>query len=62
MTDFFEDKISERLGGKGFGKSTEIYKFEMIKGPGQRQKKHIRHKNSSILVWENLIVRLILLL
>jgi len=31
MIDFFEDKISERLGGKNFGKSTEIYKFEMIK-------------------------------
>jgi len=31
MTDFFEDKISERLGGKSFGKSTAIYKFELIK-------------------------------
>lgn len=31
MSDFFEDKISERLGGKNFGKSTEIYKFEIIK-------------------------------
>ena len=31
MTDFFEDKISERLGGKSFGKSTVIYKFELIK-------------------------------
>jgi LL-diaminopimelate aminotransferase len=29
--DFFEDKISERLGGINFGKSTEIYKFELIK-------------------------------
>jgi len=31
MSDFFEDKISERLGGKNFGKSTVIYKFELIK-------------------------------
>jgi LL-diaminopimelate aminotransferase len=31
MTDFFEDKIAERLGGKDFGKSTAIYKFELIK-------------------------------
>lgn len=31
MTDFFEDKISERLGGRNFGKSTAIYKFELIK-------------------------------
>jgi len=31
MQDFFEDKISERLGGKSFGKSTAIYKFELIK-------------------------------
>jgi LL-diaminopimelate aminotransferase len=29
--DFFEDLIAERLGGKLFGKSTEIYKFEKIK-------------------------------
>jgi LL-diaminopimelate aminotransferase len=29
--DFFENLISERLGGKNFGKSTEIYKFEKIK-------------------------------
>ncbi len=29
--DFFEDLISERLGGRSFGKSTEIYKFEKIK-------------------------------
>ena len=28
---FFDDKISERLGGINFGKSTEIYKFELIK-------------------------------
>ncbi|HSL86599.1 MAG TPA: aminotransferase class I/II-fold pyridoxal phosphate-dependent enzyme, partial [Bacteroidales bacterium] len=31
MTSFFDDKISERLGGTGFGKSTAIYKFEIIK-------------------------------
>ena len=31
MNDFFDDKISERLGGTSFGKSTVIYKFELIK-------------------------------
>jgi LL-diaminopimelate aminotransferase len=31
MSDFFDDKISERLGGINFGKSTAIYKFELIK-------------------------------
>jgi len=31
MNDFFDDKISERLGGASFGKSTVIYKFELIK-------------------------------
>jgi LL-diaminopimelate aminotransferase len=31
MENFFDDKISERLGGKNFGKSTVIYKFEIIK-------------------------------
>jgi len=31
MNSFFDDKISERLGGKNFGKSTAIYKFELIK-------------------------------
>ncbi|RPI03463.1 MAG: LL-diaminopimelate aminotransferase [Ignavibacteriae bacterium] len=29
--NFIDDKISERLGGRNFGKSTEIYKFELIK-------------------------------
>ncbi len=29
--NFFDDKISERLGGINFGKSTQIYKFELIK-------------------------------
>ena len=31
MVSFFDDKISERLGGVNFGKSTVIYKFELIK-------------------------------
>jgi LL-diaminopimelate aminotransferase len=31
MANFFDDKISERLGGVNFGKSTVIYKFEIIK-------------------------------
>jgi LL-diaminopimelate aminotransferase len=31
MSTFFDDKISERLGGINFGKSTAIYKFELIK-------------------------------
>ncbi len=31
MADFFDDKISDRLGGMNFGKSTVIYKFELIK-------------------------------
>jgi LL-diaminopimelate aminotransferase len=31
MSAFFDDKISERLGGINFGKSTAIYKFELIK-------------------------------
>jgi LL-diaminopimelate aminotransferase len=31
MDNFFDDKISERLGGINFGKSTVIYKFEIIK-------------------------------
>jgi LL-diaminopimelate aminotransferase len=31
MANFFDDKISERLGGENFGKSTVIYKFELIK-------------------------------
>jgi LL-diaminopimelate aminotransferase len=29
--NFYDDKIAERLGGQNFGKSTEIYKFELIK-------------------------------
>lgn len=31
MDSFFDDKIAERLGGINFGKSTVIYKFEIIK-------------------------------
>ncbi len=31
MSNYFDDKISERLGGSNFGKSTVIYKFELIK-------------------------------
>jgi LL-diaminopimelate aminotransferase len=31
MNNFFDDKISDRLGGSNFGKSTIIYKFELIK-------------------------------
>jgi len=31
MLNFFDDKISERLGGVNFGKSAVIYKFEIIK-------------------------------
>lgn len=31
MKNFFDDKIAERLGGINFGKSTSIYKFELIK-------------------------------
>jgi LL-diaminopimelate aminotransferase len=29
--NFLDDKIAERLGGVDFGKSTQIYKFELIK-------------------------------
>jgi LL-diaminopimelate aminotransferase len=39
--DFFENLIAERLGGKQFGKSTEIYKFEKIKrAKAEAAKKH----------------------
>lgn len=37
---FFENKISERLGGKDFGKTTEIYKFELIKRAKAEAKKN----------------------
>jgi len=36
---YFEDKIAERLGGKNFGKSTAIYKFEIIKRAKARAQK-----------------------
>jgi LL-diaminopimelate aminotransferase len=39
MNDFFDDKISERLGGVNFGKSTAIYKFELIKRAKAEAKK-----------------------
>jgi LL-diaminopimelate aminotransferase len=31
MSAFLEDRIAERLGGINFGKSTAVYKFELIK-------------------------------
>jgi len=40
MINFFDDKISERLGGSDFGKSTVIYKFELIKRAKAAAKKH----------------------
>lgn len=39
MVNFFDNKISERLGGITFGKSTEIYKFELIKRAKAHAKK-----------------------
>jgi LL-diaminopimelate aminotransferase len=39
MTSFFDDKIAERLGGRNFGKSTAIYKFELIKRAKAEAKK-----------------------
>ena len=39
MSNFFDDKIAERLGGRSFGKSTAIYKFELIKTGKGRSKK-----------------------
>ncbi len=41
---YFEDKIAERLGGKQFGKSTTIYKFEIIK----RAKARARAANPNV--------------
>ncbi len=39
--NFFDDKIAERLGGTNFGKSTAIYKFELIKrAKAEAKKKH----------------------
>ena len=39
MNNFFDDKIAERLGGRNFGKSTVIYKFELIKRAKAEAKK-----------------------
>jgi LL-diaminopimelate aminotransferase len=39
MTDFFDDKIADRLGGLNFGRSTAIYKFELIKRAKAEAKK-----------------------
>jgi LL-diaminopimelate aminotransferase len=39
MSNFFDDKISDRLGGLNFGKSTTIYKFELIKRAKAEAKK-----------------------
>lgn len=39
MNIFFDDKIAERLGGSSFGKSTAIYKFELIKRAKAEAKK-----------------------
>jgi len=39
MDNFFDDKIAERLGGRSFGKSTAIYKFELIKRAKAEAKK-----------------------
>ena len=39
MSNFFDDKIAERLGGSNFGKSTAIYKFELIKRAKAEAKK-----------------------
>ena len=49
MTDFFDDKISDRLGGINFGKSTVIYKFELIKRAKALQGSPIL--KSSSLIW-----------
>jgi len=34
--NFFEDRIADRLGGKNFGKTTTVYKFQMIKEAKQK--------------------------
>jgi len=39
MNNFFDDKIADRLGGISFGKSTVIYKFELIKRAKAEAKK-----------------------
>jgi LL-diaminopimelate aminotransferase len=45
--NFFDDKIAERLGGQSFGKSTEIYKFELIKRAKAAAKKE--HPDISLI-------------
>ena len=45
--NFFDDRIAERLGGIHFGKSTEIYKFELIKRAKAAAK--IAHPELSII-------------
>lgn len=47
MVNFFDDKISERLGGINFGKSTVIYKFELIKRAKAAAKK--THPESGLI-------------
>lgn len=47
MDNFFDDKIAERLGGSTFGKSTEIYKFELIKRAKSAAKK--AHPNLELI-------------
>jgi LL-diaminopimelate aminotransferase len=47
MANFFDDKISERLGGINFGKSTVIYKFEIIKRAKAAAKK--AHPESALI-------------
>lgn len=45
--NFFDDKIAERLGGQQFGKSTQIYKFELIKRAKAAAKKE--HPDMSLI-------------
>ena len=47
MENFFDDKIAERLGGQGFGKSNVIYKFELIKRAKAEAKK--AHPGSDLI-------------
>ena len=47
MANFFDDKISERLGGVNFGRSTVIYKFELIKRAKAAAKK--THPESGLI-------------
>ena len=47
MNNFFDDKIADRLGGTSFGKSTVIYKFELIKRAKAEAKK--AHPRSELI-------------